>query len=515
MNIWSWLCTVRRVGLRTEVLLNLAILLAAILFFSCLLWVRFMEKTLLSQRVSLAEETVRLILPPPPPGGRLGDGLQQRLRSLQNQGSVAAWAVYDRNFLRVADHNGHIMTPVAEVDLRGGVLAGGPRIDVDYPPFSSLFFPWTKTEEIKPLRVVAPIPASSPFSQGVLVVDFALRDIPARIGAETAGYLVYALPTALIIIGFGVILLGKNVVRPLETLNADTRRVAGGDLEYRVAAEGPKEFVSLAASFNAMIASLREKRTETQGYIRELEAANLNLRETREELIQAAKMASIGHLTAGMAHELGNPLAAVQGYLEILGSEAGDEAQREIADRALTEIGRINHLVRDLLDYTSPHKQESADCFDPAAAVREAKSMLLHRGGGAIAIDDRLPRSLPAVLMPRHQLVQVFVNLLMNARDAAAACPQKPILLAGEEDGGNIRLTVADQGEGIPEENLTHIFEPFFTTKETGKGRGLGLAVCRRIIHEAGGRIEVDSRPGQGTTFCVFLRKAMGASNEI
>ena len=141
--------------------------------------------------------------------------------------------------------------------------------------------------------------------------------------------------------------------------------------------------------------------------------------------------------------------------------------------------------------------------------------MLLHRGGGAIAIDDRLPRSLPAVLMPRHQLVQVFVNLLMNARDAAAACPQKPILLAGEEDGENIRLTVADQGEGIPKENLTHIFEPFFTTKETGKGRGLGLAVCRRIIHEAGGRIEVDSKPGQGTTFCVFLRKAMGASNEI
>ncbi|NLC71892.1 MAG: HAMP domain-containing protein [Desulfuromonadaceae bacterium] len=521
MNIWSWLFTVRRVGLRTEVLLNLAILLTAVLFFSCLLWVRFMEKTLISQRVSLAEETVRLVLlaetgPPLSPVRQEGDtGLLHRLRVLQNQGSVSAWALFDGGFRQVADYNGNSMMPVSAADLRRGIFTGGLRIDFDHAPFFSLFFSGWETEEIKPLRVSASLSANSPFPRGILVVDFPLRDIPIRIASEMPGYFVYALPAALIIIGFGVILLGKNVVRPLESLNASTRRVAAGDLDCRITAEGPKEFASLAESFNAMIHSLREKRREAESYIRELENTNRELGETREELIQAAKMASIGHLAAGMAHELGNPLAAVQGYVEILGSEAADENQREIAERALGEIERVNCLVRELLEYASPRKPEAIDCFDPVEAVREARTMLLHQRGGAVPVSDGLPESLPRVSMPRHQLVQVFVNLLINARDASVSASPRPIVLKGEEDGENIRLSVMDQGEGIPEENLPYLFEPFFTTRATGKGRGLGLAICRRIVADAGGRIEVASRPGGGTTFCVILRKTLGVTDAI
>jgi signal transduction histidine kinase len=516
MKIWSWLVSVRRVGLRVEILLNLTILLGAVLFFSGFLWIRFVEDTLVSQRVSLAREMVDLVVgrkvsvsPSGPSGEEMAlSGIRETLRSIDNNDLVSAWALYDHNLHRVADYRGAAMEPVGVPQLRKGLLDRDIQVDLDYPPFSGWFGSGHGPEEIRPLRVIASIPSSSPLPGGVLAIDFPLKDIPARIRAEILGYLKFAVPAVLIVIGFGLFLLVKNVVQPLEILDGSTRRVAGGDLECRVQAAGPREFVSLAGSFNAMTASLREKRAETDRYIRDLEATNRDLRETREELIQAAKMASIGHLAAGMAHELGTPLGAVQGYLELLRDEEDDTARKSITEHSLGEIERINRLVRDLLDYAAPARRDAVvDCFDPVTTLREAAGVFLHRDG-RIVVDDRLPESLPEVAMPRHQLVQVFVNLLMNARDASAAAPRNPIVLEGGEDGETVWLAVSDGGEGIPEENLPCLFEPFFTTKAPGQGRGLGLAICRRIVVDAGGKIEVRSKPQQGTTFRVVLKKA-------
>jgi signal transduction histidine kinase len=213
-----------------------------------------------------------------------------------------------------------------------------------------------------------------------------------------------------------------------------------------------------------------------------------------------------------MAHEIGNPLGAVVGYLEFLKGEYPPGREKEIIERALGETGRIDRLVRELLDYAAPAGSE-LQTFDPVAAMAEASDILAHQGAfEGLHLDDRLPPTLPATYMVRHQLVQVFINLLLNARDASMV--RGTIRLGGGEEGGLVRLSVADAGAGMDPETLAHIFDPFFTTKAPGKGRGLGLAVCQRVVSEAGGRIDVRSVPGQGSEFTVWLKKAESAGHE-
>jgi signal transduction histidine kinase len=216
-------------------------------------------------------------------------------------------------------------------------------------------------------------------------------------------------------------------------------------------------------------------------------------------------MASIGHLAAGMAHELGNPLSALIGYMEVLKMDLPPGRTRQIIDHAGTELERIDHLVRDLLDYARPNPDRE-ELIDPAPVARQAMTMLQRQGMfDVVTLVDNLPENLPSVRMAPHRLMQVVVNLLVNARDAS---PLKgKIHVSGGLDDKTVWLEIADDGQGIPEAILPYIFDPFFTTKAPGKGRGLGLAVCQRVLEEAGGRIEVKSEIGAGTHFKVVLRR--------
>jgi len=159
--------------------------------------------------------------------------------------------------------------------------------------------------------------------------------------------------------------------------------------------------------------------------------------------------------------------------------------------------------VRDLLDYAAP-SAVAASPFDPLAACRDAIGLLSNQGGlDGIELIDRAPAGVGLMLMDRGRFVQVCVNLLLNARDAMPAGGQ--LTLTAARQGPDLVLTLADSGHGIPPELLPKIFEPFFTTKDPGKGRGLGLAVCQRLVSEAGGAIEVQSAPGQGCRFTLRL----------
>jgi signal transduction histidine kinase len=213
-------------------------------------------------------------------------------------------------------------------------------------------------------------------------------------------------------------------------------------------------------------------------------------------------MASVGHLAAGMAHEIGNPLGAVVGYLELLKGDLSDPDQRDLVERSLAETGRIDRLVRELLDFAKP-SAVVREAFDPAVLGREVLDLLRHQGVfDQRSLYDELPEALPLVRMDPHRLRQVLVNLLLNARDATTV--GSAIRLAGAGEGDWVRLAVRDSGIGLSEEVRAHLFDPFYTTKATG--RGLGLAICRRIVEEAGGRIEVNSTPGLGSEFQVWLR---------
>jgi signal transduction histidine kinase len=205
-----------------------------------------------------------------------------------------------------------------------------------------------------------------------------------------------------------------------------------------------------------------------------------------------------------MAHEIGNPLGAVIGYLELLKRDVQGGMPGDLVDRAAIEASRIDRLVRDLLDYAAPagNVQES---LDPAEVFAEARDLLRHQGiFETLRLCDHLPLSLPLVQISRHRLIQVLVNFLLNARDASP--PDGEIRLTGGEAGEFVWLAVGDQGEGIATEDLSHLFDPFFTTKAPGQGFGLGLSVCHRIAADAGGRIEVRSIVGEGSEFILWLK---------
>jgi len=465
----------KRVGLRTEILVNLAILLGAALLFVGFLLLKLTEKELVSQRIAGARATVEVLGRSLGAGDEASEGRAARARAalmpLVRPGGLVDWILCDAAGVPLASYGGD---PAAHSDPLS--VVDEVRVTVEYSSN------WLASGADASGSLTLDVPLLRRGERlGMLHARFSLADIGGRIAEARRLVFFYVAVYGAILILFGLYLLGRNVVRPIGRLRSLTAEVAGGNLEATLTVEGPREIAELTASFNHMTASLRHG---------------------RDELIRSERMASVGHLAAGMAHEIGNPLGAVVGYLELLKGDLSDPDQRDLVERSLAETGRIDRLVRELLDFAkpSPLVRES---FDPAALGREVLDLLRHQGVfDQRRLYDELPERLPLVRMDPHRLRQVLVNLLLNARDATTV--GGAIRLAGSGEGDWVRLAVRDSGIGLSDEVRAHLFDPFYTTKPTG--RGLGLAICRRIVEEAGGRIEVNSTPGLGSEFRVWLR---------
>jgi signal transduction histidine kinase len=196
-------------------------------------------------------------------------------------------------------------------------------------------------------------------------------------------------------------------------------------------------------------------------------------------------------------------LAALIGYLEIIKPQLSATAQRDVLQRSLVEAGRIDLLVRELLDFSRP-SDDLYEKLDPAMLLSATVELLRHQGVfKRLTLDDQLPVSLPQVSGSRHKLQQTYINLLLNA---AQACAEggRIILSAGCQEE-SVWIKVTDNGCGIKEDDCGKIFDPFFTTKEPGKGTGLGLAICHRAMEEFGGRIEMKSIVAEGSEFTIHL----------
>jgi two-component system NtrC family sensor kinase len=224
-------------------------------------------------------------------------------------------------------------------------------------------------------------------------------------------------------------------------------------------------------------------------------------------------MASIGLLAAGMAHEIGTPLASIMGYAELAAGEQLDSSTvQDYAMRISGDCARIDRIVRGLLDYSRPRAATVESC-DIHRLVVTTIEMLSQQGAFKdIKLATYYDEKMPKVSVDPHQLQQVLINLLINSRDAmpvggklaVRVTADKSRRLPGQTTSA-LRIDVLDNGGGIPEEHLKRIFDPFFTTKPPGKGTGLGLAISARIIEGFGGRIEVQSRTGTRTCFTIWL----------
>jgi C4-dicarboxylate-specific signal transduction histidine kinase len=281
--------------------------------------------------------------------------------------------------------------------------------------------------------------------------------------------------------------------------------------------------------------------------IRSLEETNRELVEARAEIVRTARLASVGTLAAGIAHEVGNPLGAIMAYVDVARTRAQKgELAPAILDSIREEANRIDRIVRGLLDYARPANSEVRPT-SPSSVVDRVRD-LLDSQGRLDHVDDSwtLGEDVPQVVMDPHRLEHVLVNLLLNALDALDQTPAGRISVRvygdsgdavrmparrendppsvnymhrrriSRDDGGRgldpafsaervAVIEVSDNGPGIAEKDLERVFDPFFTTKEPGKGTGLGLAICARLIEGMGGRIDADNGPEGGARFMIRL----------
>ncbi|APG25380.1 sensor histidine kinase [Syntrophotalea acetylenica] len=497
----------RAFGLRTEIILHMTMLLGAALLFGGFLILKLTERELLDQRVASLNITAEIL------GSTLGDmlGSESGTDILRQRTAPLFEHLPHGTAAGVWRWTGTDLDSMVLQDAAGVGLDSAQRLaSVRYLQGSQCFLSYSQAWLSSANAVASYYKITRALYDrgnfvGVLQMRFPLNGIGLRVRASLKILVAYVFLYGAVLFLFGLYQLNRNVSGPVRKLMASTRAVAGGNLEEKVSEEGPAEIASLARSFNFMLETLRDSRRCTDEHIRSLQQANREIKETRDALLRSEKMASIGHLAAGMAHELGNPLSALIGYMEVLKMDLPPGRTRQIIDHAGTELERIDHLVRDLLDYARPNPDRE-ELIDPAPVARQAMTMLQRQGMfDVVTLVDNLPENLPSVRMAPHRLMQVVVNLLVNARDAS---PLKgKIHVSGGLDDKTVWLEIADDGQGIPEAILPYIFDPFFTTKAPGKGRGLGLAVCQRVLEEAGGRIEVKSEIGAGTHFKVVLRR--------
>jgi two-component system, NtrC family, sensor kinase len=327
-------------------------------------------------------------------------------------------------------------------------------------------------------------------------------------------FLAYFVLDFLLLLVFGSYLLSRTVVLPIRRLLSATRRIADGDLDATVRIPGSTEITELCDAFNTMVTALREKRSEVDEKVASLKKANQEITEARWEAIRSEKMASVGLLAAGTAHEIGTPLAAIMGYTGILAEElAADAEKADYLRRIDVESHRIDRIVRGLLDYARP-KAEAREQVELPALMEKTLELLSNQGAlKLLSCSVRTEPGLPPVYADPHQLEQLLINLIMNARDAMPNGGE--LQLKGRRDGEDVLIEVIDNGDGMPPEHLPLVFDPFFTTKEPGKGTGLGLAIAARIAESCGGRIMVESELGKGSRFVVRIgaakEKSVGA----
>ena len=353
-------------------------------------------------------------------------------------------------------------------------------------------------------------------SDGAVLVRIRAEDDPARTGQLVRGIALYMSVFALALLVFAYIALTRAIVRPVEQLARAADRVASGARDLDVPSSGAREVAELGSSLRAMTARLLQEERALRGKIDELTATTKRLGETREQLAGSEHMASVGKLAAGVAHEIGNPIAAIMGMHDLIeDAETNDETRADFLRRMRKETERINVVVRDLLDYARP--EESPTSVRPAAAsvteIVDDALALVRPQKEFKQIETRLEiePGLAVALSPQR-LTQVLLNLLLNAGAALSAGPsgktRTVTVRASKLGAAKVRLEIVDDGPGVPADIAPRIFDPFVTTKEVGAGTGLGLAVCRGIVEGAKGRIFVDVDHVGGARFVVELPAA-------
>jgi signal transduction histidine kinase len=331
------------------------------------------------------------------------------------------------------------------------------------------------------------------------------ESLEAEMLARVQGFLPFALALDLLVLTVLVyVVLDLAVGRPLRATELAVEQLGRLELDLAPVSQGGPLLSRIQSALNRMAEALRREQALTRSQLEALRQANTRLARAQTELVSAERLATVGKLAAGVAHEVGNPLAGILGYLSLARMRATTPELKEYVERIDHEVHRIDGIVRGLLDLGRP-RPATLGPVDVSQVVETCVRLV--RAGPELShvqVDFALEPGLLA-RADAGPLSQIVINLMLNAAQAMRGEGQ--VRVSTRSEGGEARLTVEDTGPGIPLEVMPRLFEPFFTTKE-GKGTGLGLAVSLHLTQSMGGRLTAENVPSGGARFTVHLPAA-------
>lgn len=345
---------------------------------------------------------------------------------------------------------------------------------------------------------------------GCVITGTSMDRLVEPLGTVRSLVVLYLVLHVVMILAFGYFLLTMLIVRPIDKLRTAAVRLGDGRFDLEVdTRSGGKEVRELAIALEQTAVKLDAQRRALRTKIEELERAKEEIDAQQAAIIRSEKLASVGRLAAGVAHEIGNPLSAILGFLEIMqGQDVPEGQRREYVSRMHREAERMNSIIKNLLTYSRTESGELAS-VDVAQVLEAALEVLepqkIMRG---IEVDRAIDGNVPRVVATRERLTQVFINLMLNAAEAMVGEGRLRILLRHDAQAHQSVVRIEDDGPGISEEIAPIIFEPFVTTKPESQGTGLGLSVCQSIVQEFGGTLTGRNRDAGGAVFEVRLPAA-------
>ncbi|MFC1792341.1 cache domain-containing protein [Planctomycetota bacterium] len=325
-------------------------------------------------------------------------------------------------------------------------------------------------------------------SVGILEDKF--TDMRKRAVAMFLGITLIGMIVALIVSNF----LARGILQPIRDLVSASGRWAKGDFKYQVKITRKDEIAKLEETFNFMASSLKQRDDKLREY-------------TDQQIMKSERLATIGQLAAGVAHEINNPLGTISIYAQMVLDELGKDNNscRESLAVVMKQTNKAGRIVKDLLEFARQSEPEMRmlninDVITKAISITSHPAELQN-----IRLLNDLTPKLPDIRGDSNKLEQVFVNIMVNALQAMPDGGQLTVCTRMTEDSGFVEIEISDTGCGIPQEHLSKLFDPFFSTKRTGEGTGLGLSVTLGIVEKHDGTIDVKSTDGEGSTFVIRL----------
>ena len=488
----------QRFGLRFYILLNILIICALGMIFIGIISIKLTERSAIQGKIEGTKAVVNAFENTYFNPGDINEGVE----FLQNALDDGSWGL-----IRIGNERIPFETPSAKVErkhISGSLIS---RVNLSRSSEISIdgisILPFKRYEAYK---IAMPLRSSN--MKGVIFIYEPLENFNRGIETNQKLLVLWVFLFILLIAIFGYYLLSKTVVKPVQKLIDLTKDISDGIIPINTDVGSITEINKLQNAMIQMSEEIERSKEDLKVNISNLEEANQKIVETQKELIASEKFASLGILSAGVAHEIGNPLAAIHGYIEVLkrGGNLDDSQKMDYTEKIESEIERINKIISTLLDYSKP-RETTETKVDLNDVVNDTIELLTSQGAfKRININTDLAEYPIDVKADQFQLLQVLVNILLNAKDAVKEDGMIKISTFIDENSQAF-ISIRDNGVGIDAENIDKIFDPFFTTKEPGSGTGLGLSISHRIIKQFDGNISVNSNPGEGTEFFISFPK--------